>query len=204
MDSQVSWVLETPGGTDANSKSLYNETGARRRRAHQKSRKGCANCKQRRVKCDEVRPNCGQCVERKWACEFPKPRTAESGSRKAKVAVTPPSICSEESLTPPTSVSDDPGSPARSSREWVHTQVLAFLERTNVPSWGLGENAAYQRYDAVELVDHFLDYKELWIGSTVSQGIIQKHGFAMAFDASYLLHAMLVWRHPLFDFICLC
>jgi hypothetical protein len=73
-------------------------------------------------------------------------------------------------------------------------QVLAFMERTNTPSLGLGDGVVYQRQDAIELVDHFLDYRELWIGSHISQGIIQKHGFPMALDASYLLHAMLVRR----------
>ncbi|TKA83894.1 hypothetical protein B0A55_00109 [Friedmanniomyces simplex] len=43
----------------------------------------------------------------------------------------------------------------------------------------------------MELVDHFIDYTDLWIGSNTSQGVIQRHGFEMALDAEYLLHAML-------------
>ncbi|KAL4796092.1 hypothetical protein BDV19DRAFT_378346 [Aspergillus venezuelensis] len=33
------------------------------RRAHRKSREGCAKCKARRVKCDETRPQCQRCVK---------------------------------------------------------------------------------------------------------------------------------------------
>lgn len=40
-----------------------------------KSRRGCLQCKQRRVKCDEDIP-CGACLRRKEACSFlaPEPR----------------------------------------------------------------------------------------------------------------------------------
>ncbi|KAL4940337.1 hypothetical protein BDV06DRAFT_213548 [Aspergillus oleicola] len=33
------------------------------RRAHRKSREGCAKCKSRRVKCDETRPRCQKCIK---------------------------------------------------------------------------------------------------------------------------------------------
>ncbi|KAH7410455.1 hypothetical protein DE146DRAFT_645004 [Phaeosphaeria sp. MPI-PUGE-AT-0046c] len=34
----------------------------RKRRVHAKSRRGCGNCKLRRVKCDELRPQCKKCI----------------------------------------------------------------------------------------------------------------------------------------------
>ncbi|KAF2031904.1 hypothetical protein EK21DRAFT_13702, partial [Setomelanomma holmii] len=37
------------------------DQGERKRRVHAKSRKGCGNCKLRRVKCDEQRPQCKKC-----------------------------------------------------------------------------------------------------------------------------------------------
>ncbi|KAK1086244.1 hypothetical protein LTR33_001667 [Friedmanniomyces endolithicus] len=139
----INWVQEKPGLVpEAQTVSLYNETGARRRRTHQKSRKGCVNCKKKRVKCDEIRPGCGQCAEKKWSCEF---QDAELPPKKAK--------------------------------------------RPTVPS--LGDCLTYQRLDAVELVDHFIDYTDLWIGSSTSQGVIQRHGFEMALESEHLLHAML-------------
>uniref|UniRef100_A0A060T583 ARAD1C09944p n=1 Tax=Blastobotrys adeninivorans TaxID=409370 RepID=A0A060T583_BLAAD len=69
----------------------------RKRRAHSKSRNGCANCKLLRVKCDELRPSCRNCIKRKKPCEYPpvvvRPRRS-SGSvdmtrRKSNVDSTP-------------------------------------------------------------------------------------------------------------------
>ncbi|KAK0257483.1 hypothetical protein B0A54_08890 [Friedmanniomyces endolithicus] len=183
----INWVQEKPGLVpEAQTVSLYNETGARRRRTHQKSRKGCVNCKKKRVKCDEIRPGCGQCAEKKWPCEF---QDAELPPKKAK-RPTVPSVRRRQS-TPPTSVSAGSVSPSHNSREWLHTQVLSFMERRNMPDRQLGDSLTYKRLDAVELVDHFIDYTDLWIGSSTSQGVIQRHGFEMALESEHLLHAML-------------
>ncbi|KAI1029528.1 hypothetical protein LB504_010649 [Fusarium proliferatum] len=40
------------------------------RRAHQKSRNGCRNCKRRRVKCDEGKPSCSNCIRFPLPCDF--------------------------------------------------------------------------------------------------------------------------------------
>ncbi|KAI1447509.1 hypothetical protein F5Y02DRAFT_29440 [Annulohypoxylon stygium] len=41
------------------------------RRGHTKSRRGCFNCKRRRIKCQETRPACGHCVKTGLKCEYP-------------------------------------------------------------------------------------------------------------------------------------
>ncbi|KAG8418730.1 hypothetical protein J3459_011578 [Metarhizium acridum] len=41
------------------------------RRGHTKSRRGCYNCKRRRIKCQETRPACGHCVKTGLKCEYP-------------------------------------------------------------------------------------------------------------------------------------
>ncbi|KEQ93673.1 hypothetical protein AUEXF2481DRAFT_31238 [Aureobasidium subglaciale EXF-2481] len=40
------------------------------RKSHTKSRRGCAGCKQRHVKCDEAIPSCGYCLKRDVVCSF--------------------------------------------------------------------------------------------------------------------------------------
>ncbi|KAF2762323.1 hypothetical protein EJ05DRAFT_497178 [Pseudovirgaria hyperparasitica] len=40
------------------------------RRTHKKSRNGCVQCKQRRVKCDEKGPICHNCTKRQLPCSF--------------------------------------------------------------------------------------------------------------------------------------
>lgn len=41
------------------------------RRGHTKSRRGCYNCKRRRIKCQETHPACGHCVKTGLKCEYP-------------------------------------------------------------------------------------------------------------------------------------
>ncbi|KAL2753688.1 hypothetical protein ACRALDRAFT_1077366 [Sodiomyces alcalophilus JCM 7366] len=41
------------------------------RRGHTKSRRGCYNCKRRRIKCQETRPACGHCIKTGLQCEYP-------------------------------------------------------------------------------------------------------------------------------------
>ncbi|UPL02931.1 hypothetical protein LCI18_013865 [Fusarium solani-melongenae] len=45
----------------------------RRRKAHRKSREGCAQCKERHAKCNEVHPQCLQCERANIPCSFSSP-----------------------------------------------------------------------------------------------------------------------------------
>lgn len=50
--------------------SVSNNDDTRKRKAHKKSRKGCGNCKLRRVKCDETRPRCLKCENYGVQCNY--------------------------------------------------------------------------------------------------------------------------------------
>lgn len=41
------------------------------RKGHTKSRRGCFNCKRRKIKCQEERPECGHCKKSGLKCEYP-------------------------------------------------------------------------------------------------------------------------------------
>jgi hypothetical protein len=41
------------------------------RKGHTKSRRGCYNCKRRRIKCNERRPQCHHCAKAGLLCEYP-------------------------------------------------------------------------------------------------------------------------------------
>ena len=43
---------------------------SRKRKTHKKSRKGCNNCKIRRVKCDETHPQCEKCLAYGVSCDY--------------------------------------------------------------------------------------------------------------------------------------
>ncbi|KAF2438279.1 hypothetical protein P171DRAFT_437326 [Karstenula rhodostoma CBS 690.94] len=44
--------------------------GQGKRASHQRSKKGCATCRQRRIKCDEAHPSCVRCVKAKLQCQY--------------------------------------------------------------------------------------------------------------------------------------
>jgi hypothetical protein len=41
------------------------------RKGHTKSRRGCLNCKRRRIKCSEKHPECHHCLKSGLQCEYP-------------------------------------------------------------------------------------------------------------------------------------
>ncbi|GAB0134948.1 hypothetical protein EsDP_00003300 [Epichloe bromicola] len=67
LSSSLSTDAVLPGSTDA-------QLSKRGRRSNPKVKTGCSNCKQRRIKCDELRPACTQCVRSKKFCTgYPPP-----------------------------------------------------------------------------------------------------------------------------------
>ncbi|KKZ63283.1 hypothetical protein EMCG_00266 [[Emmonsia] crescens] len=46
------------------------------RKPHRKSRTGCANCKQRRIKCDETKPQCQRCETYRVDCTYSSPKSS--------------------------------------------------------------------------------------------------------------------------------
>lgn len=61
-------VMETP-------ESIVDMPAPRRktfpRKGHTKSRKGCYNCKRRKIKCQETRPSCSNCEKADLQCQYP-------------------------------------------------------------------------------------------------------------------------------------
>ncbi|KAL4772247.1 hypothetical protein BDW60DRAFT_216626 [Aspergillus nidulans var. acristatus] len=49
----------------------------RLKRPHTKSRRGCYNCKYRRIKCSEAKPACGNCIFKELECVYPPPPQTE-------------------------------------------------------------------------------------------------------------------------------
>lgn len=52
------------------SDSPHADMAQKKRRHHSKSRRGCSNCKKRRVKCDETHPKCHNCEHMGLECSF--------------------------------------------------------------------------------------------------------------------------------------
>ncbi|KAI1428840.1 C6 zinc finger protein [Xylaria sp. FL1777] len=69
MNEVASAGVSPPTSIIARSNS--NQKPRLERRGHTKSRRGCYNCKRRRIKCQETRPSCGHCVKTGLKCEYP-------------------------------------------------------------------------------------------------------------------------------------
>ncbi|KAI0445596.1 C6 zinc finger protein [Xylaria telfairii] len=69
MNEVASTSVSPP--TSAVVRSSSNQKPRLERRGHTKSRRGCYNCKRRRIKCQETRPSCGHCVKTGLKCEYP-------------------------------------------------------------------------------------------------------------------------------------
>ncbi|KAJ6012673.1 hypothetical protein N7522_003028 [Penicillium canescens] len=64
------------------------------RRFHKKSKNGCNQCKERRVKCDETRPICSACTARELPCIYstPHPRRGSPNEATPKPNAKPPAM----------------------------------------------------------------------------------------------------------------
>ena len=62
------------------------------RRTHQKSRKGCQNCKKRRIKCDEQKPACSNCLKHSIECDYAFGLQRASATRHATTSENPDGI----------------------------------------------------------------------------------------------------------------
>jgi hypothetical protein len=89
---------------------------ADKRVRHKKSRKGCAQCKRRHVKCDEQRPTCTACARLELACDFvPIVPTVRPGPTASTTIVPAGSPCQ--------STAPSPHEQARSPDVWTSTDM---------------------------------------------------------------------------------
>ncbi|KAL4789804.1 hypothetical protein BDV19DRAFT_373550 [Aspergillus venezuelensis] len=63
----------------------------RPRRRHRKSRNGCAECKRRRIKCNEMKPSCSRCILTMQKCIYPSTSPQPTSSGTAHVHPPEPS-----------------------------------------------------------------------------------------------------------------
>ena len=123
------------------------------RKSHTKSRSGCADCKRRKIKCDEQRPECSNCRKHSISCSFV---TESSSSDKAtKPAAfhqmgTPSDTPNSQSSAAGGRIDVDTGLPdlnlldlellhnftTSTSATMSHTPLLRTLWRINVPKLG--------------------------------------------------------------------
>ncbi|ESZ93261.1 hypothetical protein SBOR_6361 [Sclerotinia borealis F-4128] len=153
------------------------EDNQRKRRVHKKSRKGCRNCKLRRVKCDETRPNCLKCKDYGYACSYdsktPDLESVYSATSKTMEALIGPRQFSW-SITP---------TPATRK-----SSIPITLE----PSCIIGDDISFFELDRQSLyrLDRFRYRTVLSLGTPTAAGVFQEFSHTMACAHPFLMHAL--------------
>ncbi|PVI04052.1 hypothetical protein DM02DRAFT_586885 [Periconia macrospinosa] len=100
------------------------------RRAHQKSRAGCIECKRRRIKCGEEKPRCHQCKKYDKSCEYAGSTLGPSTpSTRSSVQLHPDTepLSQRTSTTPVPSISSVPSSSAHIPSSLFDAQDLSLF-----------------------------------------------------------------------------
>lgn len=83
-DSGPSSSTDTPPASSAGAElmRLHIRRKPIPRKGHTKSRRGCLNCKRRKVKCQETQPECENCTRIGLVCAYPdaRPRSAKEAA----------------------------------------------------------------------------------------------------------------------------
>ncbi|PQE05610.1 C6 finger domain protein [Rutstroemia sp. NJR-2017a BBW] len=147
----------------------------RKRRAHKKSRKGCRNCKLRRVKCDEKRPSCFKCRDYGYICNY------DSRTPDLEMAISGGSIAAETG-------EEIQSWSTFSSKPLKKPTIPITLE----PSITIGDGMSSMILDRQSLarLDRFRNRTVLSIGTPTTSELFQNISYSMAFEHPYLMHVM--------------
>ncbi|KAF3353496.1 hypothetical protein VD0004_g8876 [Verticillium dahliae] len=149
------------------------------RRSHTKSRKGCKDCKRRKVKCDETYPSCFHCTRQGIPCSLAGGNALTDVSSDTRTPKEPPSVVGS-----PASVT------ATSTTDFIHLDI-ALDPRLTGPVAAPSPPPGWNSRD-LELMHHFTistcdtltsreDMRHVWRVTVPQEGY--KH--------SYVMHGML-------------
>nr|POE90102.1 sterol uptake control protein 2 [Quercus suber] len=145
------------------------------KREHTKSRLGCAECKRRRIKCNEVAPRCGPCTKKGIVCEY---------SSLESVGATI-SILTQKSFASPTNRSDSGSTPT--------TTTTTKISKSS-------ESPQRQRSDDSFSPEDMLLMHHFTLHTSRTIGILDKEDYhdtwqrrvpQLAYQERYLMHAVL-------------
>ncbi|THV45205.1 hypothetical protein BGAL_0517g00070 [Botrytis galanthina] len=124
--------------TGCSSNGTKQNESRRPRKGHKKSRRGCYNCKRRKVKCQETLPSCQNCARNQLSCSYPTLPPPMLPIKPRQIANASPIPYGNLQATPTTFSLDDmfifhhflmyahPYLPVGSKEKWVcHVPILA-------------------------------------------------------------------------------
>ncbi|ATZ51082.1 hypothetical protein BCIN_06g05210 [Botrytis cinerea B05.10] len=153
------------------------EDSQRKRRVHKKSRKGCRNCKLRRVKCDETRPHCLKCKDYGYACNY----DSKIPDLELIYSETPTTVESQIELGQ-SSWSINPTS----------SPQIASIPTTLEPLCVVGDDISSFELDRQSLrqLDRFQYATVLTLGIPTTTGVFREFGIFMACNHPFLMHTL--------------
>ncbi|CAI6335029.1 unnamed protein product [Periconia digitata] len=184
--------------------SRFQEGPERKRKAHAKSRKGCGNCKLRRVKCDETRPRCKRCAAYGVSCDYdgsrPSLDLAAQGSFQVDLFQSTPSPATSDSPHAATTPIPGPAKPP-STRKTIASMVNASLQNKSsalnssadmpgmstfhqVPSWTFTE-------EHLDILKRFQERTVSTIGNRQTAPTYRDCISHLAFSHPFLMHMVL-------------
>ncbi|THV45183.1 hypothetical protein BGAL_0520g00050 [Botrytis galanthina] len=153
------------------------EDSQRKRRVHKKSRKGCRNCKLRRVKCDETRPHCLKCKGYGYACNY--------DSKTPDLEL----IYSE---TPTIAKSRVEVGQSSWSINSTPSRQMTSIPTTLEPFCVVGDDISSFELDrqSLDRLDRFRYRTVFTLGTPTAAGVFHEFAVLMACDHPFLMHAL--------------
>jgi len=149
---------------------IREETGKGKRKAHKKSRKGCQNCKLRRVKCDETRPKCTKCINYGVSCSYDlKAPDLQMSFAGAGTLMSPPQT------------------PASTNQTLIRLNKTPSFHYSTISD----DNVTLQLdSQSMERLYRFQMRTALSIGSPKAAEVFQATSLEIAFSHPYLMHVI--------------
>ncbi|KAF2477691.1 uncharacterized protein BDR25DRAFT_275020 [Lindgomyces ingoldianus] len=165
--------------------SRFQEGSERKRKVHSKSRKGCGNCKLRRVKCDETRPQCNKCVSYGVSCNFDKKQSSLDLSAQGSFQV-------DLSHKPQTAnLKQGPQIEPVSVNQTIASIVYDCLSNDTAAPFGNGKQFWVFDDRDLEILKRFQDRTVMTIGTRRTAGAYRDCMIQLAFAHPFLMHIVL-------------
>lgn len=160
----------------------------RPRKTHKKSRKGCKNCKERHIRCDEEPGGCLRCRKHGIECDYLL-STSDDPSQAVRTADEPDPSATEQST--PQSQSAMPSTVVKSAAHRQDALAPFSCQISASPLSSISSSPGTSLHESQALVHHFHTVTAMTCGSPASQAINQSAVIAAAIETPYLLHALL-------------
>ncbi|KAK9239881.1 hypothetical protein V1525DRAFT_454572 [Lipomyces kononenkoae] len=216
VSNEHSFTVSMTAAAAAAAAAAESKKLVRPRKSHIKSRKGCGNCKRRRIKCDEEHPQCFNCLKHGVDCDYlvqahgkpaVKPIKKESeavGAPSPPSSVGSPDVmsCRKPAVSATVPVSA-PSSMAATSGKVVPVPSLSSLLPSPILAAGLTASVASSdlaepesefatlHMGQLELLHHFLTVTSPTLSDVTDGDLWLTQIPRMAFQHDFLMYAML-------------